>query len=91
MIITGWTGGYFAGAPIAGYILQAYGGKDPDQWSYRPAIFYAGSMALGAAGFVLMLRLSLSLKLFKKLFIRFIEGLYDICRDMRYLPTDVVE
>jgi MFS family permease len=67
MIITGWTGGYFAGAPIAGYILQAYGGKDPDQWAYRPAIFYAGSMALGAAGFVLILRLRLSLKIFKKL------------------------
>jgi predicted MFS family arabinose efflux permease len=67
MIITGWTGGYFAGAPIAGYILQAYGGKNPDQWAYRPAIFYAGSMAVGAAGFVLMLRLRLSLRLFKKL------------------------
>lgn len=67
MVITGWTGGYFAGAPIAGYILQAYGGKNPDQWAYRPAIFYAGSMALGAAGFVLILRLRLSLKIFKKL------------------------
>jgi MFS family permease len=66
MVITGWTGGYFAGAPIAGYILQAYGGKNPDQWAYRPAIFYAGSMALGAAGFVLILRLRLSLKIFKK-------------------------
>jgi MFS family permease len=67
MIITGWTGGYFAGAPIAGYILQAYGGGNPDQWAYRPAIFYAGSMALGAAGFVLMLRLRLSFRLLKKL------------------------
>jgi MFS family permease len=67
MVITGWTGGYFAGAPIAGYILQAYGGMNPDQWAYRPAIFYAGSMALGAAGFVLILRLRLSLKIFKKL------------------------
>jgi MFS family permease len=67
MVITGWTGGYFAGAPIAGYILQAYGGKNPDQWAYRPAIFYAGSMVLGAAGFVLILRLRLSLKIFKKL------------------------
>jgi MFS family permease len=67
MVITGWTGGYFAGAPIAGYILQAYGGKNPDQWAYRPAIFYAGSMALGAAGFVLMLRLRLSIKILKKL------------------------
>jgi MFS family permease len=60
MVITGWTGDYFAGAPIAGYILQADGWKNPDQWAYRPAIFYAGSIALGAAGFV-------SLKVFKKL------------------------
>lgn len=67
MIVTGWAGGYFAGAPIAGYILQAYGGKDPDQWAYRPAIFYAGSVALAAAGFVLSVRLRLSLKILKKL------------------------
>ena len=67
MIVTGWAGGYFAGAPIAGYILQAYGGKNPDQWAYRPAIFYAGSIALAAAGFVLTARLRLSIMLLKKL------------------------
>lgn len=62
--MNGWL---FCWAPIAGYILQAYGGKNPDKWSYRPAIFYAGSTALGVAGFVLMLRLGLSFSLFKKL------------------------
>jgi hypothetical protein len=69
MVITGWTGGYFARGSIAGHILQVYDGKNPDQWAYRPAIFYAGSMALGAAGFALTLRLSLSLsfRLFQKL------------------------
>jgi MFS family permease len=67
MVITGWTGDYFAGAPIVGYILQVYGGKNPGQWAYRPAIFYAGSIALGAAGFVRVIRLWLSLKAFKKL------------------------
>ena len=67
MIVTGWVCGYFTDDPIAGYILQAYGGRNPDQWAYRPAIFYTISMAVGAAGFVVMLRLRLSLKLFKKL------------------------
>jgi len=74
MSITGWTGGYLLGAPIAGYILQAAGvgagafsesstadkaeiptSIDP----YRPAIFYAGGVALAAAGFVLIARLKL--------------------------------
>ena len=67
MVITGWMGGYFAGVPITGYVLQAYGGKNTDQGAYRPAIFYASSMVLGAAGFVLILRLRLSLRIFKKL------------------------
>jgi MCP family monocarboxylic acid transporter-like MFS transporter 3 len=26
MSVTGWTGGYLSGAPIAGYLLQAAGG-----------------------------------------------------------------
>ena len=67
MIITGWSGGYFAGAPIAGALLQAYGGKDPNEWAYRPAIFYAGSVALAASGFVLLVRLKQDTKILKKL------------------------
>jgi hypothetical protein len=61
MVIKGWTGGYFARGSIAGHTLLAYSGKNPDKSAYRPAIFYAGSMALDAAGFALTLRLSLSL------------------------------
>lgn len=68
LIITGWGGGYFAGAPIAGLILSAFsGGSDsPSLEAYRPAIFYAGSLSLAAAGLVLLERLSVSRKLLFK-------------------------
>ena len=80
MAITGWTGGYLMGVPIAGYLLQASGvgvgfpsiggaGGNRNSQSdaefgasidpYRPAIFYAGGMALAAAGFVLIARLKM--------------------------------
>ena len=36
------------GAPIAGYILNASGGQEGGINAYRPAIFYAGSMATAA-------------------------------------------
>lgn len=67
MTITGWSAGYFMGAPIAGYLLQAAGGShagtiDP----FRPAIFYAGGIALFSATFVLLARLRLDPKLLKK-------------------------
>ncbi|KAF7559399.1 hypothetical protein G7046_g4763 [Stylonectria norvegica] len=57
MIVTGWAGGYLMGAPIAGYILEAYGGADQGLSAYRPAMYYAGSMALAAAGLVALVRL----------------------------------
>jgi len=63
MMVTGWTGGYLLGAPIAGYLLEAYGGETGGFKSYRPAIFYAGSMALGAAGMVAYVRFSMSSKI----------------------------
>jgi MFS family permease len=63
MMVTGWTGGYLLGAPIAGYLLEAYGGEKGGFESYRPAIFYAGSMALGAAGMVAYVRFSMSRKI----------------------------
>jgi hypothetical protein len=44
------------GAPIAGYLLDAYGGQDAGFQAYRPAMFYAGSLALAAAGFVELVR-----------------------------------
>ncbi|KAK4542984.1 hypothetical protein LTR36_005982 [Oleoguttula mirabilis] len=65
--ITGWTVGYLMGAPIAGYLLQATsadksGSIDP----YRPAIFYAGGMALLSCVFVLLARLATDRKLLKR-------------------------
>lgn len=87
MAITGWTGGYLLGAPIAGYLLQAEGvgvgafsatpattkaggtaaGSIPTSIDpFRPAIFYAGGVALAAAGFVLIARMKLGQGLKKK-------------------------
>ncbi|CAK5284519.1 unnamed protein product, partial [Mycena citricolor] len=60
MIATGWVGGYLMGAPIAGYILNAYGGADSTLSAYHPAMFYAGSMAAAAAGLVLLVRFKIS-------------------------------
>ena len=51
IVIKGWAGGYFERGSIAEHILQAYDGTNQDKCAYRPAIFYAGSMALGAAAF----------------------------------------
>ncbi|KAK7423520.1 hypothetical protein QQX98_000977 [Neonectria punicea] len=56
MIVTGWVGGYLMGAPIAGYLLEAYGGADSGLQAYRPAMFYAGALALGATGLVAFIR-----------------------------------
>ncbi|CAM1506081.1 Fc.00g057220.m01.CDS01 [Cosmosporella sp. VM-42] len=52
MIVTGWAGGYLMGAPIAGYILEAYGGAGNGLRAYRPAMYYAGSLAMAATGLV---------------------------------------
>jgi len=70
MSITGWTGGYLMGVPIAGYLLQASGltAESPSSAAvtsnssidpYRPAIFYAGGVALASAACVLIARLKL--------------------------------
>ncbi|KAH9983981.1 MFS general substrate transporter [Xylariaceae sp. FL0662B] len=67
MVVTSWAGGYLMGAPIAGYLLDAYGGENAGFQAYRPAMFYAGSMALGAAGLVEVIRLTMSRNLFAKL------------------------
>ncbi|KAK4939426.1 hypothetical protein LTR10_020323 [Elasticomyces elasticus] len=81
MAITGWTGGYLLGAPIAGYLLQAEGvgigafssgdsqpgkGIPTSIDPFRPAIFYAGGVTLAAAGFVLVARMRLGEGLKKK-------------------------
>ncbi|KAJ9157535.1 Monocarboxylate permease [Pleurostoma richardsiae] len=67
MVVTGWVGGYLMGAPIAGYLLQAYGGADSGLKAFRPAMFYAGSMALAAAVLVGLMRMHMSKSLSAKL------------------------
>ncbi|GAA5834577.1 hypothetical protein JCM11251_007043 [Rhodosporidiobolus azoricus] len=67
MILSSWTLGYFLGAPIAGYLLQAYGGPEAGYAAYRPAIFYSGALSLVSAGFVLTVRLRQSKRLFQKM------------------------
>ena len=55
------------GAPIAGYLLAAYGDEHSTLKAYHPAIFYAGTMALVAACLVGVVRLKISQAPFKKL------------------------
>lgn len=56
MIVTGWGGGYLMGAPIAGYLLAAFGGSDRGIAAYRPAVFWAGGMAFASAAIIGALR-----------------------------------
>lgn len=58
------------GAPIAGFMLAAYGPKDGRHISldaYHPAIFYAGSMALAASVLVAFVRFNNNLSLKKRI------------------------
>jgi MCP family monocarboxylic acid transporter-like MFS transporter 3 len=67
MTTTGWSFGYFLGTPLAGYLLQAAGGVDEGSIApYRPAIFYAGGIALVSTIFVLIAKLGISTKMLKK-------------------------
>ncbi|USP82206.1 MFS general substrate transporter [Curvularia clavata] len=72
MSITGWTPGYLLGAPIAGYLLQAVGGRkqnvgiDQSIGVYQPAIFYAGGMATLSAIVVILARLAVAKKVLKR-------------------------
>jgi hypothetical protein len=55
------------GAPIAGYILDAYGGPNANNFTaYRPAIFYSGGMAVGAAALVGVVRVRKEPRLLRK-------------------------
>jgi MFS family permease len=67
MLVTGWSGGYLMGGPIAGYILSAYGGQEKGVSAYRPAMYYAGSMSVGAGLLVAALRLKLDRRIVRKL------------------------
>jgi MFS family permease len=66
MIVTGWAGGYLMGAPIAGYLLAAFGGQEGGLVAFRPAMYYAGSMALGAAVLVAFARFNIDRSLLKR-------------------------
>ncbi|KAJ6156671.1 hypothetical protein N7497_005556 [Penicillium chrysogenum] len=67
VIVNGWAGGYLLGAPIAGFILDAAGGENKGILGYRPAIVYAGAMALVASVIGLSIRLKTDKQLLKKL------------------------
>ena len=71
MSVTGWSVGYLMGAPIAGYLLEAAGGRRDVASGqnidvYRPAIFYAGGTATVSALCVLIARLTVTGKLRKR-------------------------
>ncbi|OJJ62314.1 hypothetical protein ASPSYDRAFT_144641 [Aspergillus sydowii CBS 593.65] len=55
------------GAPIAGYILEASGGNEGGINAYRPAIFYAGSLAFTSAVLAAAIRLKTEMSLKKRL------------------------
>ncbi|KAM3521256.1 hypothetical protein NHJ13051_006349 [Beauveria bassiana] len=63
MIMTAWAGGYLLGSPIAGYLLQAFGGADGGLKAYRPAMFYAGGLALISAILLAIVRFRLNKKI----------------------------
>ncbi|KAM0804899.1 major facilitator superfamily domain-containing protein [Usnea florida] len=68
MAITGWTGGYLMGSPIAGILIATAGAQRAYAVApYRVAIFYAGGVALASAAFVLAARLAMDTKVMKKL------------------------
>lgn len=66
-VVTSWTLGYFLGAPIAGFLLQAYGGPDRGPKAYQPAIFYSGGLSVLAAILVGAARLNISRTMRKKM------------------------
>lgn len=55
----------YKGAPVAGYILDAYGGVDGGLKAYKPAIYYSMSLAMIAVGLVASVRFRLSPTLLK--------------------------
>ncbi|ORY47091.1 major facilitator superfamily domain-containing protein [Leucosporidium creatinivorum] len=67
MIVSGWAGGYLLGAPIAGYLLAAFGGQDGGLRAYLPAIMYAGGLSLLAGALVATARFKMDRKVLKKL------------------------
>jgi MFS family permease len=56
MVVSAWAAGYIMGAPVAGYILERYGGLEAGRAAFRPAMYYAGSMSLGSAALTFAVR-----------------------------------
>jgi MFS family permease len=68
MAVTGWTGGYLMGSPIAGILVASTGAENSHSVEpYRTAIFYAGGVALASAACVLVARLRMDGKILKKM------------------------
>ncbi|GAA6040718.1 hypothetical protein JCM8097_000890 [Rhodosporidiobolus ruineniae] len=66
MTLSFWTPGYFMGSPIAGYLLQAFGGPAGGVEAYRPAMFYSGALSLLAAICVGAVRVRTSRRIWAK-------------------------
>ncbi|KAH9057626.1 major facilitator superfamily domain-containing protein [Lactarius vividus] len=64
MTVSGWAFSYFLGSPVAGWLLQAYGGSSAGRAAFRPAIYYAGSLAMASVGLIVGMRMLLARKLF---------------------------
>ena len=68
MAVSGWTGGYLMGGPIAGILIAATGAEQAHNIAaYRPAIFYAGGVTVAATLFVLAARFKMDRKLIEKM------------------------
>ncbi|KAL4866108.1 hypothetical protein BDV12DRAFT_187718 [Aspergillus spectabilis] len=65
--VVGEVFGSARGSPIAGYILDASGGEESGIKAFRPAIFYAGGLALTAAVLAGAIRLKAARSLKKRL------------------------
>lgn len=67
MNTTGFTAGYLLGTPIAGYLLQATGAdKGQTLDLYRPAIFYAGGLAMVSTLCVVLARFNMDRRVMKR-------------------------
>ncbi|RGP64463.1 monocarboxylate transporter 12 [Fusarium longipes] len=63
-----WTPGYLMGAPIAGILIDSQRASEASSIGpYRAAIFYAAGVGLIAMLFIVVSRMTLSRKLFKRL------------------------
>jgi len=66
LLVTGWGAGYLLGPPIAGYLLQATGGASGIA-SYRPAMYYAGSLTVASCLLIVGMKVKTVKSLRKKM------------------------